>query len=330
MPRGNLYQTVAAALGGAAILVGIALTSSVVERPHPRHRPPAAVPRPAGKPALLPIAAAPPAPAAPAQPPPLAFSTAFLAGHPSPDLGTAMQAGIVLDLDTKQVIWEQGSHARRAPASLTKIMTVMTALDHAPLLQPLTVPPEAVVQGDEQTAMGAAAGETFTLRELLYGIFLVSANDAAETMARDIMPRDKFIAAMNAKADFLQLEDTHFENPTGLDQDGHYSSAYDLAVMTGMLELKYPAPVAIAALPQVSLYATDGHPEYDMVSLNKLLLWPYPGATGLKTGYTYAAGGCVAAVAARDGHTLIAVVLGSDVMFTDATKLFDYGFSTGA
>lgn len=308
------------ALAAVSALAGATLTTAAVQRqaaPRPAlHRPALKPPPPVRAP--LPVAAA-PAPA------PLAYSYDWLRANGQPDLGVGSQAGILVDLDARRVLWDEGSGQRRAPASLTKMMTTMVALDHAPLLQPLAVPATALAS-PEETSMGLQAGQTFTLRELLYGIYLVSANDAAETMAQDIMPRDQFIAAMNQKAAALRLANTHFENPTGLDGPGQYSSAYDLAVMTGLLQLDYPAPTAIAAVPQVALYATDGHPEVDMLTLDKLLLWPYPWAVWGKTGYTDAAGGCVAAVASRNGHTLVAIVLGSDVQFTDATKLFDYGF----
>jgi serine-type D-Ala-D-Ala carboxypeptidase (penicillin-binding protein 5/6) len=261
-------------------------------------------------------------------PPAIAYSETWAAQHGSPPLdGLQAQAAVLVDLDHHQVLWTQGAHDVRAPASLAKIMTVLVALDKEPLDRTVTVPDGAVDNDPDHTTMGLAAGEQVTVRELLYGVFLVSGNDAAETLAQTAEPRADFIADMNVKAAALGMKDTRLSNPTGLDQPGESSSAYDLALATGYLEEQHPDLLAIAQQPEVWLYANAGHPEFDLVNLNKLILWPYPGATGLKTGYTDAAGGCVAGTAERDGRHLVAVVLGSDVMFSDAQRLFDYGFS---
>ncbi|HEX6350961.1 MAG TPA: serine hydrolase [Candidatus Dormibacteraeota bacterium] len=260
--------------------------------------------------------------------PALSYSDAWVAAHGSPGLnGMQAQAAVLVDLDHHRLLWAQGAHDQRATASLAKIVTVLVALDKEPLDRLLTVPEGALDTNPDHTTMGLAAGEQVTVRELLYGIFLVSGNDAAEALAQTAEPRAAFIADMNAKAAGIGMRDSHFSNPTGLDQAGETSTAYDLALATGYLAERYPDLLAIAQQPEVWLYANAGHPEFDLVNLNKLILWPYPGATGLKTGYTDAAGGCVAATAERDGRHLVAVVLGSDVMFSDAQRLFDYGFS---
>ena len=246
---------------------------------------------------------------------------------PEPELGLEDSASILEDAHTGAIVYQHNAAVRRAPASLTKIMTVLVALDHAPLTQLVTVPAGATTFGPDYSTMGLSAGDQVTVRELLYGVFLASANDAAETLAQTLVPRDQFIAEMNAKAAALGLGGTHFVNPTGVDAAGHYSTAADLARLTRAFEAAHGDLLAIAEQPSVVLYATDGHPEYDLVNLNKLITWPYDGATGLKTGYTERAGGCVAATASRGGRDLVAVVLGDDVMFTDAAKLFDYGWS---
>jgi D-alanyl-D-alanine carboxypeptidase (penicillin-binding protein 5/6) len=269
------------------------------------------------------VASTPPRPA-----PLFAYSSSWVRVNPQAGVEVQAAAAVLVDLDTHQVLWQRGAHDLRAPASLTKLITVLVALDHSRLTDTITVPAGAVDSDPEQTTMGLNAGDQVTVRELMYGIFLDSANDAAEALAQTLIPRDQFIAEMNEKAAALGMEATHFVNPTGLDEPGHQSSAYDLALATGYLAARYPELLEIAQQPEVSLYASVGHPEYDLVNLNKLILWPYPGATGLKTGFTDAAGGCVAATAERDGRHLAAVVLGSDVMFTDAAKLLDYGWSS--
>lgn len=262
--------------------------------------------------------------AAPATPAP----TAAVASVDSPPIdGMQAAAAVLIDLDRHQVLWSHAADASRAPASLAKIVTVLVAVDKAPLERVVTVPDAAVDTNPDHTTMGLGAGQQVTIRELLYGVFLVSGNDAAETLAQTLEPRAQFIADMNAKAAALGMRSTDFVNPTGLDAPGETSTALDLALATGYLAEHDPGLLAIAQQPEVWLYANAGHPLFDLVNLNKLILWPYDGATGLKTGYTGAAGGCVAATAERSGRHLVAVVLGSDVMFSDAARLFDYGWA---
>jgi D-alanyl-D-alanine carboxypeptidase (penicillin-binding protein 5/6) len=249
----------------------------------------------------------------------------FVTAHPSPDLGLHAQAAVLVDLDRRQVVWEHDSATPRAPASLTKMMTAMVALDHASLDRRVTVPAEAA--GVEPDVMGLSAGEVVTVRDLLYGLFLDSGNDAAETLAQTLLPRARFIAEMNAKARMWGLQHTQFSNPSGLDAVGLASSPYDLAVIAGHLVLDRPELLQIAGTKEMPIPATDQHKAFDPYSLNKLL-WMYPGATGLKTGFTDNAGGCVVGTATRDGRHLVAVVMNSDIFFTDAGKLLDYGFAT--
>jgi len=242
-----------------------------------------------------------------------------------PDLGLAAQAGILVDLDSKRVLWAKDAGSRRAPASLAKMMTAMVAVDLAGLDRTLTVPDGAT--GVEPNLMGLAAGDQVSVRELLYGLFLDSGNDAAETLGQAIVPRARFIAEMNARAAGWGLRDTAFSNPSGLDDPGLVSTPYDLAVVAGHLVSGYPALMEIAGTRSQSIPATSTHHAYAPYNLNKLL-WTYPGATGLKTGFTDDAGGCVVATATRNGRRLIAVIMHSDVFFTDAARLLDYGFST--
>lgn len=256
---------------------------------------------------------------------PAYYGSTFLAAHPSPDLGLHAQAGIVVDLDAHRVLWAHAPDTPRAPASLTKMMTAMVALDHAALDRQVTVPTDAT--GVEPDVMGLSPGEVVTVRDLLYGLFLDSGNDAAETLAQTLVPRARFISEMNRKAAAWGLKNTHFSNPSGLDADGLAASPYDLAVIAGHLELDHPELMQIAGTKEMPIAATDGHKAFDPYSLNKLL-WTYPGATGLKTGFTDNAGGCVVGTATRDGRHLIAVVMNSDIFFTDAGKMLDYGFST--
>lgn len=253
------------------------------------------------------------------------YSTAWLASHPAPDLGVTAKAGILVDLDQRRVLWARSERTQRAPASLTKMVTAMVALDHTSLDHTVKVPDTAA--GMEPDVMGLSAGEQVTVRDLMYGLFLDSGNDAAETLAQTILPRDRFLAAMNAKVAGWGLTDTHFTNPSGLDADGLHSTAYDLAVIAAHVELEHPELMEIAGTKDHPIPGTSQHKAFDPYSLNKLL-WQYPGATGLKTGFTDNAGGCVAGTATRNGRHLVVIVLDSDIFFTDAEKLLDYGFST--
>ena len=252
------------------------------------------------------------------------YDFTWVDAHPSPGLGVTAKAGILVDLDTHTVLWQRNAAAVRAPDSLTKMVTAMVALDAASPDTLLTVPKTATKV--EPNWMDLVPGERVTVRDLLYGLFLVSGNDAAETLAQAIMPRPLFIALMNAKAHALGLHATSFSNPTGLDDPGLKSTAYDLAVIAGYLEKHYPLLVQVAGTQDRFIPATPTHKAYEPISLNKLLD-QYPGATGLKTGLTDDAGGCLAGTATRGRHHLVSIVLGSDVFFSDSEALLDYGFS---
>jgi D-alanyl-D-alanine carboxypeptidase (penicillin-binding protein 5/6) len=142
------------------------------------------------------------------------------------------------------------------------------------------------------------------------------------------MPRAAFIALMNARAAALGMADTHFVNPIGLDDPGHYTSAADLARAATELMRLFPEVAAMAATSSLALPATATHHAYALYNLNELV-HKYPGATGLKTGWTGRAGGCLIATATRDGRHLMVVVLASPRIFDEAAALLDYGFAGG-
>lgn len=264
-------------------------------------------------------------------PPPLTFDLQHAPQPPVLPLHQP-QAAIVVDLDSHQVLWHVFENERRPTASLAKIFTVMVALDHAQSLdQDLRVPPGGEDDNPGDSVMGLHVGDVVTVRDLVNGVWLASGDDAAETLARSFVPRDQFIAEMNGKAAWLGLVDTHFTNPSGLDDPGEYSTAYDLAVASGWLWLHYPEAFVLAWQPHIPL--TVSGRDLTLNTLNKMVdqfpgrNGPYPGANGLKTGDTPNAGGCVIATAARGNHRLIAVVMGDDWFFSDAGKLLDYGFA---
>jgi D-alanyl-D-alanine carboxypeptidase (penicillin-binding protein 5/6) len=254
------------------------------------------------------------------------FSSYWLATHGQPDLPIRGQAIYLVDLDARQVLWQRDPDTSRAPASLTKLITAMVAVDDAGSLdRVVTVTTEAthVIP----SLMGLTAGEQLTVRELLDGLFLDSGNDAAEALASGIVPRDRFIRQMNQKAKSIGLTASHFVNPSGLDAPGHGMSAHDLAHTAAYLDTYYPDLAEIAASKSVAIAATATHKAFYPQNLNRLI-GTYPGATGLKTGLTDNAGGCMLATATRDGRHLIAVVMNDTGRSTeDAAVLLDYGFS---
>ena len=254
------------------------------------------------------------------------FSYYWLATHGQPSLPIHGQAAYLVDLDARQVLWQRDAETSRAPASLTKMVTAMVAVDDAGSLTrdvEITKSMTNVVP----SVMGLTAGETVTVRDLLYGLFLDSGNDAAEALAQGIVPRDRFLRQMNQKAASIGLTASHFVTPSGLDAPGHGMSAHDLAHTAAYLDTYYPQLAAIAATKDVSIPATATHKAFHPYNLNPLL-WSYPGVNGLKTGLTDNAGGCIVATATRGGRHLIAVVLNATgVSAADATTLLNYGFS---
>jgi D-alanyl-D-alanine carboxypeptidase (penicillin-binding protein 5/6) len=213
----------------------------------------------------------------------------------------------------------------------------MVAADLAPLDRTVTVTAstdaDAVRKAEPtSTVMGLTAGERLTVRELLYGVFLRSGNDAAETLGGGIVSRARFVELMNQKAASLHMAESHFTSPVGLDDPAMRSSAYDLAIAAATIVRRYPAVLAISGAASITLPATATHQAFDMTNYNKLVVpgsgFAYAGATGMKTAFTDDAGQCMVATATRGGRRLAAVVLDSDVFFTDATRLLDYGFST--
>ena len=257
---------------------------------------------------------------------PLTFSELWLGLHKEPALAIHGQAAYLVDADTRTVLWEKDPDTSRAPASLTKLMTAIVAVDDAGSLdRVITVDPAATQV--EPSHMGITAGEKLTVRDLLYGLFLDSGNDAAEALAMGIVPRDRFIRQMNQKAKLIGLTNTHYVNPSGLDAPGHGMSAHDIVHLAAYLDEYYPQLAAIAATKDMTIPATQTHKAFPMENLNRML-WTYPGATGLKTGLTDNAGGCWLATATRNGRHLIVVVMNATGHSADdAALLLNYGFT---
>ncbi len=253
------------------------------------------------------------------------FSGQWLATHAvtdAPDL-TASEA-IVVDRDTQQIMLAKNAEGRRPPASMMKIVTAMVALDQAAPSQPVTITPQA--SGMEPAVMGLATGEVLTVQDLLYGLLLDSGNDAAEALATGLPGgRASFIARMNDKAASLGLRDTHFVDPTGLD-DANYTTPADMAVLADAALTGYPTIRQIVATKQIDLPATANHTAFGPTNLNDLL-WTYAGTYGVKVGFTDAAGYTITLAGSRDGHNVLIVLMGSQDHFADGRKLFDWAYA---
>lgn len=241
---------------------------------------------------------------------------------PAPDVNAT--AAVLMDAGSREVLYAKNPHVVRPPASLTKIMTAVLALEKADLNDLVWASP--IASSRTGSSMRLVRGEALTLEDLLYGMMLVSGNDAAAVIAEHIAGTEwDFARLMTAKAEALGLKNTGFMNACGLPAYGHYSTAYDLALLT-CYALENPVFARIVQTKEKTISGRRAARTRNLVNSNKLL-WQYPYATGVKTGYTSSAGRCLAASAAYQGVTLVAVVLNSGTTYDDAQKLFDYGFA---
>lgn len=258
---------------------------------------------------------------------PLATGTSLRRVAPvAPPSVSAPQLAVVDD-ETGLLLYGQQAHAREAPASTTKIATALVVLRHAASLEDtvrVSVDGWAMAANDGSSIMGLTPGQRLSLRTLLFGLLLPSGNDAAEQLARSVgETREQFVSWMNATATGdLGLADTHFVNPSGLDAPDHYASAYDLAQLARQA-MRDEVFREIVATPSVT---SDGF----VLSGHNPLIGGYPGADGVKTGTTDAAGRAIVGSATRGGHRLYVVVMHSDDLLADCTALFDWAFGAFA
>jgi serine-type D-Ala-D-Ala carboxypeptidase (penicillin-binding protein 5/6) len=235
-------------------------------------------------------------------------------------------SAVLTDLDTGQVLFALDATERRPIASLTKIMTAYLVMTRAAPSDVVTVSDDAAsgrIVGI--SGLGLEMGERIKVGQLLYALLLQSANDAAVALAEHVGgTSDAFVAAMNRTAARLGMAHTHFTSPNGLDDAG-YSTARDLARIT-RAAYGVPGFGDIVATRFHSIPAPAGEPR--VVQNRNALLWLYPGALGVKTGFTSAAGYCVVATAQRGNERLLAVVLGEPgEPFSDAAALLNFGFA---
>lgn len=237
--------------------------------------------------------------------------------------GVNARAAVLIEAGSGEVVFGQNEDARLPMASTTKIMTALVALESLPLDTPVKITAESV--GVEGSSVYLAEGEVLTLEQLLYALLLESANDAASAIAVAVSGSvESFAERMNRKAAELGLTDTHFVNPHGLDAEGHYTTAYELAVIArAALENETFRTICATERKTIPLHGTEG--VRLLLNHNKLLN-SYEGCIGVKTGFTKKTGRCLVSAAKRDGVTLIAVTLGAPDDWRDHAAMLDYGF----
>lgn len=236
-----------------------------------------------------------------------------------------------VEVTAGETLFEKNSNQKLPVASLNKIMTAIIALEHKDWLDEVIISQSA--SQVEPDKMLLKTSEKLTVEELIYGMFLISANDAAEALAQSSTgSRDQFITMMNIKAKQLGMDNTYFTNPTGLDEDPsadsgqvQYSTAYDVALMSRYLIKTFPDILNISSTYHKFIPQTDKHQDYDMYS-GVNLLTTYDGVIGLKTGFTPQAGYTLVTVAKRGDKIVLGVLLNSDNRRDEAKKLLDYSF----
>ncbi|CCQ95598.1 Serine-type D-Ala-D-Ala carboxypeptidase [[Clostridium] ultunense Esp] len=253
------------------------------------------------------------------------FLILFILPQPLFAKGPSIQAkaAALIDVQSGRVLYEKNGNERLPIASLTKIMTAIVAIEEGNLEDKVKVGKNAV--GVEGSSIYLRQNEEMRLEDLLYGLMLRSGNDAAVAIAEHIGGSvDGFVYLMNEKAEFLGLTNTHFMNPHGLDHPDHYSTAHDLALLTAYA-LKNPIFKKIVAT-KIKNVPMPGE-EWDRKWINKnKMLRLYPGADGIKTGYTKIANRCLASSATREGRQLATIVLHDGNDWNDSMRLLDFGF----
>lgn len=257
------------------------------------------------------------------------------------EIDLTAKAAILVEMETGQVLYEKNADTRWSPASTTKIMTALVALENGDLSTEMKASANAInsIPLDYGIA-GIKVGEVLTLNDLLHFVLIISANEAANVIAENISPTgtiDGFVDLMNKEAERLGLKNTHFTNAYGLDDENHYSSARDLATMAREA-MKNPTfrdivGKKVVPLPDTNYRTSEQWENWHIESTNKLLSSTsqyYDHVTGIKTGYTENAGRCLVFSAVdKEGLELVGVILGTDsydTLFKESQALLEYGY----
>lgn len=248
-------------------------------------------------------------------------------GNPAPEISA--EAAVVIDDASMEVLYEKNAHERRAPASTTKIATAIVAVESRPLHEEVTstVHYWRLAMDGDATTMGLQPDDVLTLRQLLYGLLLVSGNDAAAMIAQHITGgAAAYVERMNALAARLGLQDTRFTNVDGLSDPGHYSSAWDLAVLSRYL-MRFPDLRAIVGTEHITMQIKRNGQDAPLYLYNHNPLLNYtPGVDGVKTGFTEEAGQTFSVTAERDGHRVYIVILDTEQRARDSQALIEWAF----
>lgn len=238
--------------------------------------------------------------------------------------GISAEYACVMEPVTKTVVYEKNAHTRYSMASTTKIMTALLAVEQGCLDDVVTVSRSAA--GQEGSSIYLRAGDQIVMRDLLYGLMLNSGNDAAVAVAEHISGNvTDFAALMTEKAREIGAKDTCFQNPNGLDQEGHYTTAYDLALITAYA-MQRPEFCEIVSTKSKTAQLQNNQATLYFTNHNKMLSY-YDGAIGVKTGFTKATGRCLVSAAERDNMRFIAVTLKAPDDWNDHKKMLDEAFA---
>ncbi|WP_232463385.1 D-alanyl-D-alanine carboxypeptidase family protein [Tumebacillus avium] len=255
-----------------------------------------------------------------------AFLEAIPASHSlyAEEVSVSAHSAAVIDVQTGRVLYEKNGDEKMLIASLTKIITAIVAIESGVDLNS-TVTVSSRASGKEGSSIYLKVGEKQKLIDLLYAVMLRSGNDAATAVAEHVGKTEAgFVELMNKKVEELGLKQTHFANPHGLDAEGHYSSAHDMAVLTAYA-LRNPVFAEIVKTKVKSIPMPGEAWDRKMYNKNKMLN-RYDGADGVKTGYTKAAGRCLASSATKDGRQIAVLTLDASSDWNDHANLLNYGF----
>lgn len=253
-----------------------------------------------------------------------AFSSVSVSAKGTSYPSVSAEAAVLIEADSGKIVFSHNENTRLPMASTTKIVTALTALTLKEASTPITVSPEAV--GVEGSSVYLIEGEVLTLEQLLYALLLESANDAAVAIAVGLSGSvEAFAEQMNSVASLLDLQDTHFVNPHGLDGEEHYTTAYELACLARCAMQNELIRTIVGTRKHTIPHPGDVGTRL-LVNHNKLLRL-YDGCIGVKTGFTKRSGRCLVSAAERNGVMLIAVTLNAPNDWNDHTAMLDYGFS---
>jgi len=253
----------------------------------------------------------------------LVFFTVLTA--PAAALGTSASSAVLIEAESGHILYEKDAHTPRPMASTTKIMTALVVIEAGRLDEMTEVSPSAAAT--EGSSIYLKPGERISVRSLLYGLMLESGNDAAAALAEHTGGSvEGFASLMNRRAALLGLKSTHFCNPSGLPDQNHYTTAYELALI-GRQGLRNPVFAGIVSTKSYKA-PIEGESGVRYFTNGNKLLRLYPHATGMKTGFTKQAGRCLISSAQRDGVTLIAVTLNDGNDWNDHMAMHNYGFQT--